>query len=143
LDSYVAPVSPHDLIQEHYPGDEYKILVCCILLNQTRRKQLDKIVDEFFDKWPTAESILCADHESLVEMMRPLGFYNRRAKSLKKFAEQYIAGNWNIASDLHGCGKYANDAWMIFIKGRAHEVSPEDHALNHYHSWFISNHKSV
>ena len=143
MGTYLAPRSPHDLIQEHYPGDEYKILTCCILLNQTSRKQLDKVVDEFFARWPTAESILSANHDSLVNVMRPLGFYNRRAKSLKKFASQYLSGNWESASDLHGCGKYANDAWMIFVKGKAHDVEPEDHALNDYHSWFISNFERV
>lgn len=143
MGTYLAPCSPHDLIQEHYPGDEYKILTCCILLNQTSRKQLDKVVDEFFARWPTAESILSANHDSLVNVMRPLGFYNRRAKSLKKFASQYLSGNWESASDLHGCGKYANDAWMIFVKGKAHDVEPEDHALNDYHSWFISNFERV
>jgi len=112
-------------------------------LNQTSRKQLDKVADEFFAKWPTAESILSASHDSLVNVMRPLGFYNRRAKSLKKFASQYLSGNWESASDLHGCGKYANDAWMIFVKGKVHDVEPEDHALNDYHSWFISNFERV
>lgn len=143
MGTYLAPCSPHDLIQEHYPGDEYKILTCCILLNQTSRKQLDKVADEFFARWPTAESILSANHDSLVNVMRPLGFYNRRAKSLKKFASQYLSGNWESASDLHGCGKYANDAWMIFVKGKVHDVEPEDHALNDYHSWFISNFERV
>ena len=38
---YVAPLSPHGLIQEHYPGDEYRVLVCCQLLNQTSRKRLE------------------------------------------------------------------------------------------------------
>jgi len=33
--------------------------------------------------------------------------------------------------------KYANDAWMIFIKGKAAQVEPEDHALNHYHDWYM------
>ena len=138
--SYVAPTSPHDLIQEHYPGDEYKILVCCILLNQTSRKQLDKVVDAFFRKWPTAECMSQADVSELALAMKPLGFYNRRAKSLKKFANQYLKGEWSQAKDLYGCGKYANDAWLIFIKGKASEVNPEDHALNDYHNWFINTH---
>ena len=135
--NYVAPHSPHDLIQEHYPGDEYKILVCCQLLNQTSRKQLDGIVDTFFSKWPTAELLKTANTEELVNVIRPLGFYNRRSRALKRFAKEYLTKDWKSASDLYGCGKYANDAWNIFIKGNVRGVEPNDHALNDYHSWYI------
>ena len=135
--NYVAPESPHRLIQERYPGDEYKILICCQLLNQTSRKQLEGIIEEFFNRWPNAETLSSANREELVEILRPLGFYNRRSTALKRFACEYITEDWENASDLYGCGKYANDAWMIFIKGKATEVEPEDHALNHYHDWFM------
>lgn len=134
---YVAPLSPHSLIQERYPGDEYKVLVCCQLLNQTSRKQLDNIVDAFFDKWPDARTLSTASASELSQMIRPLGFYNRRSRALVRFAKEYLAGDWVTAADLYGCGKYANDAWMIFIKGKAAEVEPEDHALNHYHGWYM------
>ena len=135
--SYVAPHSPHDLIQEHYPGDEYKILICCQLLNQTSRKQLDSVADIFFSKWPTAESLKDADAQELVDVLRPLGFYNRRSKALKRFVDEYLTKDWQTASDLYGCGKYANDAWSIFVKGDIQGVEPDDHALNDYYSWYM------
>ena len=135
--NYVAPLSPHDLIQEHYPGDEYKVLVCCQLLNQTSRKQLDKIVDTFFDRWPNAQSLSSADPGVLADILKPLGLYNRRSSALRRFASEYLSKHWTSPQDLYGCGKYANDAWSIFIKGAVADVQPEDHALNDYHDWYM------
>ena len=37
--------------------------------------------------------------------------------------------------ELFGCGKYANDAYKIFVKGQWKDTHPSDHALNDYHSW--------
>ena len=43
------------LIQDIYKNDPWKMLICCIFLNQTTREQVDKIVDNFFEKYPDAE----------------------------------------------------------------------------------------
>lgn len=137
---YVAPASPHNLIQERYPGDAYKILVCCQLLNQTSRKQLEKVIDDFFERWPTAQDLASAKESDIVQVVRPLGFYNRRSKSLKRFANDFLSPGWSSASELYGCGKYASDAYEIFIKGRVTQVEPNDHALNDYHSWYLRTH---
>ena len=45
------PKSPVGLIQEELWPDEWKILISCLMLNQTTRKQVDKVIWKFFDKW--------------------------------------------------------------------------------------------
>jgi len=129
------PLSPHQLIQEKYWPDEWKILICCLLLNQTSRKQLDQVVETFFEKYPNADSLLSANLNELKNLIRPLGMYNRRANTLIRFSNEYLDGNWISPKDLYGCGKYADDAWRIFCKGEWNDVKPNDHALNDYHSW--------
>ena len=41
------------LLQEVYQDDAWKMLVCCILLNLTKRTQVDIIRDELFTLYPT------------------------------------------------------------------------------------------
>lgn len=135
MKSWIPPKSPHGLIQESLWPDEWKILVACIMLNQTTRKQLDKVVDTFFQKWPNANALLQAADDEIQDVIKPLGFWSRRTKSLKRFSSEYMNKNWNEPIELHGIGKYANDAWKIFIVGNWQSVEPQDHALNKYHNW--------
>jgi len=136
--SWVPPKSPHDLLQEHYYADQWKVLVCCLMLNQTSRKQVDQIIDEFFVRYPDAQSLVDAEEGPMRELLRSLGMYNRRVKTLKRFSDDFLKGNWKSASDLYGCGKYANDAWRIFCKGDWQKIVPTDHALANYHNWLSS-----
>ena len=72
------------LLQEIYQPDGWKMLTCCMLLNLTNRKQVDTIRDELFSKYPTPKDMMNANQSELAELLKPLGLYNRRAKSLKK-----------------------------------------------------------
>lgn len=130
--------SPFNLLQEIYWPDEWKILVCCILLNQTTRKQVDNIREEFFNRWPTPESLISADPEEVMSVIQSLGFKNRRINNLIKMSKQFISGDWNEASDLFGIGKYGNDSYQIFIKGNL-IIDPSDHALNKYMDWRLNS----
>lgn len=132
---WVPPASPYDLIQEKLWPNEWKILIACQLLNQTTRKQLDKVIDKFFCRWPDPQSLLVATPEEIGDVLRPLGFWQRRPKSLLRFSKEYLEKEWSEPITLHGVGKYANDAWRIFIRGDWQEVEPKDHALIAYHSW--------
>jgi len=136
--SWKPPRSPHGLIQEELWPDEWKILVSCLLLNQTSRKQLDSIIGKFFKKYPTPDHMATADEDELKEYIRPLGLANKRAKTLIRFSREYLAIPWVTASELYGCGKYADDTWRIFCLGDWRAVKPNDHALNNYHDYLKS-----
>ena len=53
------------MIQEVYQSDPWKMLICCIMLNQTNRDQVDRVRIQFFSKYPDAES---AERADLAEM---------------------------------------------------------------------------
>lgn len=137
---WVPPKSPFGLIQEHLYPDEWKILVACMLLNQTTRKQLNKVINPFFERWPDAETLLSSSPEEIGDVLRPLGFWRRRPLTLQKFSREYLSKPWTEPKELHGVGKYANDAWRIFIRGDWRNVEPKDHALVYYHDWLKENH---
>ena len=133
------PESPHELIQETLWPNEWKILVSCLLLNLTTRKQVDKVIDRLFEKYPEPESMGSADDDELKEIIKSLGLVNKRVKTLKRFSREYADKKWKTPKDLYGCGKYADDAWRIFCRGDWRDVSPQDHALNKYHDWLCKN----
>ena len=129
------PKSPWNLVQEPYFGDEWKILVCCILLNLTTHKQVRKILPRFFSRYTGPCSVILADEDELKDLLQPLGLANKRAKTLIRFSKEYLASQWETASELYGCGKYADDAWRIFCVGDWENVDPSDHALNYYYTY--------
>lgn len=108
--------------------------MCCIFLNQTTRKQLDKVRIKFFEKYPNPQSVIDGDPQEIADMIRPLGFYNRRTKTIKKFSEDYL-GEWEDVNELHGIGKYASDSYQIFIK-QNFDIEPDDGALNKFMHWY-------
>ena len=132
--SWIPPKSPFDLLQERYWPDDWKILIVCLLLNQTSRKQVEPKIESFFEKWPDPESASSADEDEMRDLVRPLGMFNRRVKSIKKMSQQFISG-FDNAIELYGCGKYADDTYRIFMKGEWRDVEPNDHALNDYHRY--------
>ena len=94
------------------------------------------MIESFFEKWPDPESASSADEDEMRDLVRPLGMFNRRVKSIKKMSQQFLTGFSN-AIELYGCGKYANDTHRIFIKGEWAEVQPQDHALKDYHNFLV------
>lgn len=128
------PQSPFNLLQEIYIDDPWKVMVCCIFLNQTTRKQVNKVREEFFGKWPDAIALGSAKLEEVTETIRALGFYNRRAKTLVRFSQEWTDKEWKSPRELHGIGEYAHDSWKIFVDGEIVE-EPSDHVLKDYAKW--------
>ena len=52
--------SPYNTRQEQYRDDPWKMLMVCFMLNQTSHKQVDQIREEFFNRFPDAESFVLA-----------------------------------------------------------------------------------
>tara|TARA_X000000368_G_C22930644_1_gene667455 strand:+ start:332 stop:730 length:399 start_codon:yes stop_codon:yes gene_type:complete len=118
------------LLQEIYQADGWKMLTCCMLLNLTNRKQVDTIRDELFTKYPTPKDMMKANQSELADLLKPLGLYNRRAKSLIKMSKGYVKG-FKSVDELFGVGQYAKDSWEIFQHGNM-DVNPTDKVLLEY-----------
>lgn len=119
------------MIQEIYKHDPWKMLICCIFLNQTTRDQVDKIRIEFFERYPDAESVINSNYEEISNIIEPLGFKNRRTETLKKFSHDWLNIDWKEPIELYGIGKYGQDSWEIFQKNN-YDVSTSDGALKSY-----------
>ena len=118
------------LLQEIYQDDGWKMLVCCMLVNLTNRKQVDTVRDKLFSRYPTPQDMMRAKHSELVDIIKPLGLYNTRADRLIKMSEGYVKG-FNSVDELYGIGQYAEDSWDIFQNNNLN-VKPTDKVLQEY-----------
>jgi endonuclease III-like uncharacterized protein len=136
--------SPWNTRQEQLRDNPWQMMIVCMMLNQTNYKQVEKVRYNFFDRFPTPEELLLATDEEIIEIIRPLGFYNRRATQWKEFSREWIKLveaykdpviiPVDKLGDLRGVGKYALDSWKIF-QLYDYSVDPEDHVLNWYIDW--------
>lgn len=129
----IAKTSPYGLIQEDLAHNEWLFLVACILLNRTSRKQLDRVFGAFVSTVISAKDFLETPENVVKDIIRPLGFVNRRYELLKKMSEEYENGT--EISELSGVGRYAHDSHRIFLKGSVGTERPSDHALSTYWTW--------
>jgi adenine-specific DNA glycosylase len=134
----LSKVSPYLLLQEIYHEHPWRVLVCCIFLNCTKRAQVDGIRDEFFRRYPDPDSVISADSLEMAELIAPLGFKNKRTSTIKRFSCDWKAKEWIEPKELYGIGKYAQDSWEIFQKGNLN-VEPTDGVLKKYLAWAKTN----
>jgi hypothetical protein len=104
---------------------------------------VDQVRELFFERFPDAQSIVDADEKEISEIIKPLGFYNKRAKTWKKFCEQWLVQTrihgedrlpLKTLEEMAGIGKYALDSWKVFQLYQ-YDTKVEDHVLNWYVEW--------
>ena len=108
-------LSPLGLLEELYCDDDpWQLLIATIFLNRTRRIQVDRVLYEFFTRWPSARSIVdvtttlhaedgsnmstqsfvsnIADgvEEEIKDVIAQLGLGSRRANGIVKFSADYL-----------------------------------------------------
>jgi len=138
--------SPLNCIQELAPRDAHypwRVMVTCILLNQTHGRQVRPIIDELWKLLPHPGKVLSLSSEEadkLRLLLRPLGLVNRRSHALYCNARDYVAG-----VPLHNCygmGQYGRDAIDIFVHGKT-DLQPTDKWLTPYLEWRRSGGSAV
>lgn len=119
-----------NIIQEKYKNDPWKVLICCILLNQTTNHQVRDVIESFFDKWPDNKSICDESIDEISYHIRSTGFQNIKAKRIVSLSKEWDP-SIKDPSGLPGVGKYAMEAWKIFIENRF-DFIPTDKKLRIY-----------
>lgn len=118
------------IIQEDYRNDPWKVLVCCILLNQTNNKQVRPLIEDFFSKWPNSFSVVLEDESNISSFIKTTGFQNVKANRIKKLSDQWSKGIRD-PNKLPGVGGYGIEAWRIFVQNDT-DFIPRDKKLKLY-----------
>lgn len=133
-------MSPYGLLQEQLNKDPWKIFVCCIFCNLTKRVQAEPYFWEVLRRWPTPHDLSLANKAELIKLIGPLGLSERRSKALIKMSDDYIKLDWkDNPTMLYGIGKYASDAYYMFCTNNWHDIRPTDGALKNYLSYLKTN----
>ena len=113
--------------------------MCCILLNLTKRTQVDGVRHELFKRYPTAHMMSLASKKELSTLLQPLGLYNRRAETLIKFSKDWIKrSDSDRVDELYGIGQYALDSWNIFQNGNM-MIETKDKVLTKYLNKYLTH----
>jgi methyl-CpG-binding domain protein 4 len=119
-----------DLIQTHYEDNPWRIMISCILLNQTSNVQVRPVIKRFFEIFPTPNS-LNESHQNLISsILQPTGFQNVKAKRIVNFTSVWNSGERD-PNKFPGIGPYGRDSWKIFIEGKT-DFHPADKKLSAY-----------
>jgi hypothetical protein len=85
-----AAASPLGLLEELFADNPWRLLLSAILLNRTRRIQVDSVMYTFLQQWPTPEATIEADVNEMSHRIAPLGIKYRRAKGIVQFSKDYL-----------------------------------------------------
>ena len=120
-----------ELMVQQQVDNAWQHMVGVICLNQTHRKQVKRILPDFFKRWPTHTSILQDTREDVEEMIAPLGMRRVRSERIYRMSEQFESWNGEDATELYGIGKYGSDSYRLFYKNEIPE-NVGDHELKRY-----------
>ena len=120
-----------ELMVQQQVDNAWQHMVGVICLNQTHRKQVKRILPDFFKRWPTHTSILQDTREDVEKMIAPLGMRRVRSERIYRMSEQFESWNGKDATELYGIGKYGSDSYRLFYKNEIPE-NVGDHELKRY-----------
>ncbi|CAN0536438.1 unnamed protein product, partial [Ectocarpus sp. 12 AP-2014] len=80
--------SPFGLIEELLTDDPWRLLIGCIMLNQTTRSQMDPVLVRFLEKFPTADVAAAASVDEMTRVVAPLGLQERRPIAIIRFSRE-------------------------------------------------------
>ena len=129
------PRSPFGLLEELLWDRPWALLLSCILLNQTTRRQVDPVLCRLLREWPDAAAAAAADAAAVEAVVRPLGLHRRRSRTIIAFSKAFLEDSWTRADELPGVGVYGAAAEAIFCRGDR-STKPCDHALALYLRWW-------
>lgn len=118
------------LIQEDYLQEHWKMMVSCILLNQTSNLQVRKVLAPLFAK--IKDPLYCSylNPEDFSGIIKSTGFSNIKAKRIVEMSKKWVCG-FDDVMQLPGIGQYGKDSWDIFVNKNL-QINPSDKKLVMY-----------
>lgn len=85
-------------LKKHFPDpkielnyeNEFQLLIVIILSAQATDKKVNQVSPILFKKYPTPQALANADLKDLEEILKPLGYYRRKAKLIKECAKAIV-----------------------------------------------------
>ena len=111
ISSYLDELYPDPKCELNYTKD-YELLIAVVLSAQATDKGVNKVTDVLFKKYPTLESLKEAHINDIIDIIRPIGTFNRKALYVKEIAnilyDKYngvVPNDRNALEALPGVGR--------------------------------------
>jgi endonuclease-3 len=75
------------MLTRHSP---YRVLIATVLSHRTKDEVTDVASKRLFDRFPRPEDLAGAEPKEVASLIRPVGFYNRKAEGVVQIAKELI-----------------------------------------------------
>jgi endonuclease-3 len=125
-------------LREAEQSDPFKVLIGTILSHRTRDEQTTLAVDNLFQRYANADELANADENEVKKLIRPVGFYNMKARNVIRAARQVREEFGGVVPDtvddllkIHAVGrKTANCVLVYAFKKPAIPVDTHVHRIS-------------
>lgn len=120
---YLDVLFPNPKCELNYTKD-YELLIAVMLSAQTTDKRVNMVTKVLFEKYPTLEDLKNAPLNDLIEIIRPIGTFQRKAMNVKVIAERLLEeANGMVPNDreflesLSGVGRKTTNVVLSNLYG--------------------------
>ena len=105
-------------------ASNYKKIIAEVLLQRTRAETVAKFFPTFIARYPSWSQLATANEKELITLIRPVGLWRRRSKSLINLARELAKRNGRFPRDreqieaLPGVGQYIANSIMLLCHNR-------------------------
>ena len=85
LEKYLDELFPDPRCELNYNKD-YELLIAVVLSAQTTDKRVNSVTSILFDKYPNLEALSKADINDIMEIIKPIGTFHKKAVFVKEIA---------------------------------------------------------
>jgi A/G-specific adenine glycosylase len=109
-------------------ASKYERVIAEVLLQRTKADVVSRMFGDFIRKYPSWKILALASEQELETLLRPLGLWKRRAKSMKALAIAMASARGRYPKDrtaiesLPGVGQYICNAILLFDQGHCHPL---------------------
>ena len=111
IETYLDELYPDARCELNYNKD-YELLIATMLSAQTTDKRVNMVTEKLFNKYKDLNSLKTADINDIVEIIKPIGTFNKKAKNVieiaKHLVEDYkgiLPNNREYLESLPGVGR--------------------------------------
>jgi len=129
---YLDLLFPDPKCELNYNKD-YELLIAVMLSAQTTDKRVNMVTKILFRKYPTLADLKQAPLEDLIEIIRPIGTFQRKAKNIKLIAEKLLEETEGIVPNdraflesLSGVGRKTTNVVLSNLYG-ANVIAVDTH----------------
>ena len=87
--SYLDELFPNPRCELNYTKD-YELLIAIMLSAQTTDKRVNMVTANLFHLYPTIEDLANAKYEDIIDIVRPLGTFHRKAQNVILIAQALV-----------------------------------------------------